>query len=372
VKKLLSSVNENELIILEGTKGEATINPNEEALDFYNDKLSQDKELGMVYHTYINQKTITKDDYELDLNAMVSTPEEVKLAVKNGADAIGLFRTDGLFIGKESMPPEEIQFLVYKEAIEHANNKEICFKTFDCSGKSSLPYVHLPAENNPSLGFFSTRIALSNREIFVTQLKAILRASAYGDVKFVVPMVSSIDELLDIRLILEDVKLILDEEGHRYNRNIKYGVVLETPAVAIITSFFAQELDFLHVDIDDMLQYITGTDPSNEMIIELYDEYHPGFLRILKQMIRSAHREGTSICFSGKLCSNEYLLPLFLAMGVDRLCVPYKEIPKLRWETNSTYKNTWEKISDLIQNIPSSKQIKSILEQKYGEEFIWK
>jgi phosphoenolpyruvate-protein phosphotransferase (PTS system enzyme I) len=372
VKKVLSLVKEDDLIILEGNKGEASINPNEEALGFYNDKLSQDKEMGMVYHTFINQKTITKDHYELDLNAIVSTPDEVKLAIKHGADHIGLYRTEGLFVGKEEAPSEEIQLMVYKEAVQNANKKEICFRTFDCNGKSSLPYVHLPTENNPALGFFSTRIALANREIFVTQLKAILRASAYGNVRFVVPMVSSIDELLDIRLTLEDVKLILEEEGHKFNRDIKYGVILETPSVAIITSFFAQELDFLYVDIDDMLQYVTGTDPTNEMVFELYDEYHPGFLRLLKQMIRSAHREGTSICFSGKLCNNEYLLPLFVAMGVDRLCVPYKEIPKSRWETNSTYKKTWEVISDQIQNIPSSKQIKGILEKNYGEEYLWK
>lgn len=372
VKKLIASIKDDDIVILEGTKGEVTINPDEEALSFYNEKLSQDKEMGMLYHTYIDQKSMTLDEYEIDLNGIVSTPEEVKLAVKNGCDHIGLYRTEALFIGKESMPTEEIQFLVYKEAVQAANNKEICFRTFDCNGKSSLPYVHLPAENNPALGFFSTRIALANRDIIISQLKAILRASAYGDVSFVVPMISSIDELLDIRLILEDVKLLLEEEGHQFNRNIKYGVCLETPSVAIITNFFAQELDFLYVDIDDMLQYMTGTDPTNEMIIELYDEYHPGFLRILKQMVRSAHRESTSICFSGQLCANEYLLPLFIAMGVDRICAPFKEIPRLRWETNSTMKQTWEHISDKTQNISSGKQIKNILEQKYGEEYIWK
>lgn len=372
VKKLLESIKDNDMVILEGTKGEVSINPDDEALSFYNDKLSQDKEMGMLYHTYIDQKTITQDNYELDLNGIVSTPDEVRAAIKNGADHIGLYRTEALFVGREAIPTEEIQFLVYKEAVLAAENKEICFRTFDCNGKSSLPYVHLPSENNPALGFFSTRIALANREIIVSQLKAILRASIYGEVSFVVPMVSSVDELLDIRLILEDVKLILEEEGHQFNRNIKYGVILETPSVAIITNFFAQELDFLYVDIDDMLQYMTGTDPTNEMVIELYDEYHPGYLRILKQMIRSAHRESTSICFSGTLCGNEYLLPLFIAMGVDRLCVPFKEIPRMRWETNSTYKQTWEKISDMIQNIPSGKQIKNILEQKYGEEYIWK
>lgn len=372
IKKLMESMSDDDNLIIDGKKGEVIINPDKETLDFFNSKLSQEKELDKVYYTYIDKETITKDGYKLDLNSIVSKPDEVRFAVRNGADHIGLYRTEALFVGKDSIPSEDDQLEVYREAVEYSRDKTICFRTFDCNGKSDLPYIHLPDENNPALGYFSTRIALTTKEVLMNQVKAILRASSKGNVSFVVPMVSSIDELLDIKLLIEDAMLMLEEEGKSFDRNIKYGVILETPSVAIITNFFAQDIDFLYVDVDDMLQYVTGTDPTNEMVFELYDEYHPGFLRILRSMIRSAHREGTSICFSGKLCLNEFLVPIFIAMGVDRINIPYKETPRIRWEINSSNKKSWEKVLDDILKMPSGKQIKLYLEKKYGEEYLWK
>ena len=372
IKKLTALVNNDDQLIIDGKKGEVIVNPEQDVLEFFREKLSREKELDKVYYTYINKESITVDGYGLDINSIVSKPDEVKYAIRNGADNIGLFRTELVFIGRDSMPTEEEQYKVYSQAVEYAMDKEICFRTFDCNGKSDLPYIHLPEQNNPALGFFSTRIALSNRELLLTQIKAILRTSVNKKVSFVIPMVSSVDELLDIRLLMEDAMLSLEEEGKDFNRSIKYGVILETPSVAIITSFFAQDIDFLYVDVDDMLQYVTGTDPTNEMVFELYDEFHPGYLRILKSMIRSAHREGTSICFSGKVCLNEFLIPVFIAMGVDRINIPYKETPKVRWEINTTNKKIWEKILDDILKMSSGKQIKHYLEKKYGEQYLWK
>lgn len=371
IKKLYEEVHDQQMIIVDGKKGEITVNPNQDAINLMKDKLSREKELDKVYHEYVNVPTKTSDGYEMKLEAIVSTPDEVRFAVASGADNIGLYRTEQLFIGQEHAPSEDAQFNIYREAVEYANNKEICFRTFDCNGKSPLPYIHLPDENNPALGFCSTRIALTNREILLTQVKAILRVSVFGKVKFVVPMVSSIDELLDIKLLIEDAKLHLEEEGMAFERNIPFGIVLETPSVAIITNFFAQEVDFIYVDINDMLQYVTGTDPSNEMVFEHYDEYHPGFIRILKSMVRLSHREGTAICFTGRLCLNENIIPLFIAMGIDRMSIPYKNIPKVRWEINSTNKKKWESYQSSVAKMSSGRTIKGFLEAKFGEEFLW-
>jgi phosphotransferase system enzyme I (PtsI) len=372
VKKLLEEVHEGQQLIVDGKKGEITINPNMDAIKLVNDKLNREKELDKVYHEYIQMETKTIDGYEMAIESIVSTPDEVRFSVRSGAEHIGLFRTEKLFIGREAAPTEEEQYKVYREAVEYADGREICFRTFDCNGKSSLPYLHIPEESNPALGYSSTRIALSNRELLLAQIKAIHRASAYGRVKFVVPMVSSIDELLDIRLLIEEAKLQLEEEGIPFNKQLPFGVVLETPSVAIITNFFAQEVDFIYVDINDMLMYVTGADPSSEMVFEQYDEYHPGFIRILRSMVRSAHREGTSIAFTGRLCMNEYLIPLFVAMGIDRMSVPYKNIPKVRWEINSTVKKTWETYQNEVAQMASGREIKGYLESNYGNEFLWK
>ncbi len=371
LKKIMHSIKDGDLLIVDGKKGELIVNPDPETLSHFKEKLGKEEELDKIYHMYTNEKTITKDGYELDINGIVSKTEEVRNAIVNGVDHVGLYRTEGLFVGKAKAPTEEEQYRVYSEAVDSAKGKEICFRTFDCNGKSDLPYIHLPDENNPALGFFSTRIALANREILLVQIKAILRASNKGDVKFVIPMIASVDELLDIRLLIEDAMLMLEEESKTFNKKTKYGVILETPSVAIITNFFAQEIDFLYVDIDDMLQYVTGTDPTNEMIFELYDEFHPGFLRILRSMIRSAHREGTSICFSGSLCNNELLIPVFIAMGVDRLNIMYKNTAKIRWEINSTNKQKWEEFLEVILKMSSGKEIKQYIEKKYGEEYLW-
>jgi len=372
VKNLSERIVTGDQLIIDGKKGEITVNPDKSTLQYFKDKLNRERELDEIYSTYIGKETVTKDHYKLSLDGIVSKPDEVLFAFENGADQIGLFRTEVLFVGREVQPDEEEQFQTYKEAVRYAKGNEICFRTFDCNGKSDLPYIHLPEENNPALGFFSTRIALANRDILLTQVKAILRAGVTGNVRFVIPMVSSIDELLDIQLLIEDAKLILEEEGKLFNRNMKYGIVLETPSVAIITPFFAQDVDFIQVDVDDMLQYVTGTDPTNEMVFELYDEFHPGFLRILRSIIRLSHREGTGICFSGSLCTHELLVPIFLAMGVDQLIVPYKEIPRVRWEINNSIKKDWDTILEEVAKMPSGKSIKHHLEKKYGEAFLWK
>ncbi len=372
IKNLMELVRENDTLVLDGKKGEIQVNPDEGTIKSVNDKLNKVEELDGIYQNYIEKPTQTVDGHRLDLNSIVSKPDEVRFAVRNGADHIGLYRTEALFIGRQSMPSEEEQFKVYQEAVSYSRGKSLCFRTFDCSGKSDLPYLHLPEENNPALGFFSTRIALANKEMLIIQVKAILRAGVDGDVTFVIPMVSSVDELLDIKLLIEDAKLMLEEEGKPFKKDMQYGIILETPSVAIITNFFAQEVDFIYVDVDDMLQYSTATDPTNEMISNLYDEFDPGYLRILRAMIRSSHREGASICFAGERCANELMAPVFMAMGVDRLCMPYKDVPKVRWEINTTGKKVWEDILDEISNMASGKQIKAYLEKSFGEEILYK
>ncbi len=370
-KNILEKLEDEDDIIMDGKKGEVIIRPSSEVIRLVQNKIRKKESHEGHYDQYVTAKTQTKDGYRMKLNAIASNIEEVEQAIKHGAEHIGVFRTEAIFIGRHQMPDEEEQFLYYQEAVKASKGKRICFRTFDCHGTSDLPYIHFPEEKNPSLGLLSTRIALNHREILLTQIKAILRASVFGDVRFVIPMIASIDELLDIRLIIEEAMLELDVKHEEYNKAISFGVILETPSVALITHIFAQELGFVYVDLDDLLQYTTGVDPSNEMTYDLFDEFHPGFLRLLKSMVRGAHREGTPIDFIGDIASNPLLIPLFIALGVDGLSTVSAEIARIRWEVNSTHKREWGKIMREVYFMGSGKDIKMRLEKKYGELFLW-
>ena len=372
IKHIVDILNEDEEIIIDGKKGELIIHPDKESKEIYTLKEKNNSEFSHIYKKYINKETCTKDGYKLKLNAVASSITDIHQAIEYGADDIGIYRTEAIFIGRSQMPDEESQFLHYKEAVEAANGKMITFRTFDCHGTSDLPYLYSPEQINPSLGLFSTRIALTHREILLIQIKAILRAGIYGKVRFVIPMIASTDELLDIRLLIEDAILDLDVNHIDYCKNMPFGVVLETPSVALITHIFAQELNFIYVDLDDLLQYTTGVDPSNEMTFDLYDEFHPGFIRLLKSMVRGAHREGTPIEFVGDICANELLIPFFIAMGVDVLTAEASQIAQMRWEINSMKKREWAKIMREIYFMGSANDIKMRLEKKYGEFFLWK
>lgn len=368
-KKIFEVVKNGDLLIVDGNKGEVIINPEPELIAFYMQKSSKEKELTNVYKEYLHVETVTKDFHRLEIGSVVGSLEELRNSFDKGAEYIGVFRTEFLFIGRNEMPTEEEQFIIYREAILANEGRRLCIRTFDCTEHSDLPYLHMSNHHQPRYGYFSTRVALTDREILLTQLSAILRASAYGEISFVVPMISTVDEILDVKLLLEDAKLSLEDRCIEF-RSPRFGIVLETPASAVVTNFFAMEVDFLYVDLDDMLRYMTGVDPMNDMVFELYDEFHPGFIRILRSIIRSAHREGTAVSFYGEHCMSEALVPVLVAMGVDQLIVLSDEIGRVRWEINSMYKLKWDQIEEELLAFGSGRQIKSYLEKKLWSEII--
>ncbi|MBN2222963.1 MAG: phosphoenolpyruvate--protein phosphotransferase [Vallitaleaceae bacterium] len=367
VKRISELVKNGDLLILDGNKGEVIINPEPELVAFYTQKSKKERELTDIYKEYSHIDAVTKDFHRLEIGSLVGSLEGLRTAIEKGGEYVGVFRTEFVFIGRNEMPSEEEQFVIYREALLANEGRRLCIRTFDCTEYNDLPYIHMINQHQSSYGYFSTRVALNHREILLTQLCAILRASAYGEVSFVVPMISTVDELLDVRLLLEDAKLSLEDREIDY-QNIRFGIVLETPAAAVITNFFAMEVDFLYVDLDDMLRYMTGVDPMNDMVFELYDEYHPGFIRILRSIIRSAHREGTSVAFYGELCMSEALVPVLVAMGVDQLIVNSDEIGRLRWEVNSMYKMKWDQILEELLSMGSGREIKSFLERNFWSE----
>ncbi len=370
VQRALDMIKENDKLIMDAGTGEVMINPPQGMEAVYNERIRRADEFKKLHEIYRSQRTLTRDNQSVCISSVASNSEEIGQSIRFGAEGVGLYRTEHLFIGRDEGPTESDHLALYKEAVALSEGKPICFRTFDVSANNAIGYVHIPHQVNPLLGYRSTRIMFQHRHILITQIKAIMQAAQYGDVSFVVPMVSNVNEILDIRLMIEDASLQLEEEGKSYNRNIPFGIVIETPAAAIMTSTLAQEVDFVYVDTDDLLILMTGTDPMNEMVDVAYNFFDPGFIRLMSKVTRAAHREGTPVGFYGQVCSNELLLPLMLGIGMDKLIVDRMVLGRARFEVNTTTKFYWDKVLKKVIQAKSGEDVKHLLEKHYVEQYL--
>jgi phosphoenolpyruvate-protein phosphotransferase (PTS system enzyme I) len=369
-KRIMEHIKEGDLVIVDGTKGEIHINPDLDTLEFYSTKIEKISKLEQIYLEYANKSTVSKDGHRFEIVASISQESEIAEAYRLGAEGIGLLRTDALFFAKDKAPTEDEQFEIYKEAILKSKEKCMTIRSFDCSSGKDIGYIYYQEERNHLMGYRSTRIVLTERELLKDQFRAILRASQFGQVKIAVPFITNIEEWLDVKLIFEDAKMGIDAEGFKTNE-VLLGMMIEVPAVAMMASVFAREADFIILGMNKLMQFMLSVDKRNEQISELYDEFHPGVIRLVRDVIAQVHKEGTWIGIVGDITGNEYLAPIFTAMGIDQLSMPATLIAKLRWVVNNTDKSLWEKELDIIVEMSSGKDIKNYLEKRYLEAFIW-
>lgn len=369
-KRIMEQIKEGDLVIVDGSKGEIYINPDLDTLEFYSNKIEKIGQLEQIYLDYAQKATVSKDGHHFELAASISQESEIVEAYRLGAEGIGLLRTDALFFSRDKAPSEEEQFEVYKEAMLKSKDRSITVRSFDCSSGKDMTYIYYQEERNHLMGYRSTRIVLNERELLRDQFRAILRASHYGQVKIAVPFITNIEEWLDVKLIFEDAKMSLDAQGIEINQ-VLLGMIIEVPAVAMMASVFAREADFILLGMNKLIQFMLSVDKRNEQIFELYEEFHPGVIRLIKEVITQVHKEGTWVGIVGDVAGNEFLAPLFTAMGIDQLSMPATLIAKLRWVVHQTDKSIWEKDLESILQMNSGKEIKNYLEKRYLEEFIW-
>lgn len=372
VKKALSQVKNGDDVIIDGLKGEVYINPEPTLLDFYLKKLNKDKELEDVYQTFVDKKTITTDGYEFELGAICEHINTIAQAEEQGTQSIGLFTTEFVFLGRDVMPSEEAQLDAYREAITLSEGKKVTFRVLDGSVDNNLPYVYFHEERNPAMGYRSIRMLLSERNLFITQLKALLQASAYGPIRIAFPMVTSVEELLDVKVALEEAKVSLEERGIMYDPDLEIGVIIETPIAAAIADLFAREVDFIIIGSNNLIQYMTAVERTSEHLFELYDIYHPGVIRTIRNITIASHREGTWVGVIGDVATNEFYIPMLAAFGVDQIAMPPSQISKARWIVSRTNKQLWEEEVTNLLEYNSGNEIKMYLEKRYYEEIIWK
>ena len=317
VKGVLGEVKDGELVVMDGETGEIFLEPTEKLVEEY--KIKQEKirvekeELKKLIH----EEAVTLDGRKVDIWGNIGSPNDVDAVIESGATGIGLYRTEFLFMNSDHFPTEEEQYQAYRVVAEKMQGKPVTIRTMDIGGDKELPYLDLPKEMNPFLGYRAIRISLENKDMFKTQLRAILRASQYGQIKIMYPMISSINEIRKADAILEECKKELDEIGKIYDRNIKVGIMVETPSTAIVAYKFAKEVDFFSIGTNDLTQYFLAVDRGNELVSSLYNSFNPAVLEAIQKVIDAAHHAGISVSMCGEFAGDKRATRLLLGMGLD-------------------------------------------------------
>jgi phosphotransferase system enzyme I (PtsI) len=318
------------LLILDGFKGELIVDPTDEVLAQYQQKQQEHAVQKAEWAKFANLPTKTKDGFDLELAANIGRVEDVQGALENGAEAIGLFRTEFIFMDRSSMPSEEEQFKIYKYVLEKMHPKPVIIRTLDIGGDKQLPYLKLPVEMNPFLGVRAIRLCLDQPELFRTQLRALLRASEYGNLKIMFPMIAVLSELRQAKHVLNEEKAALLHSGVAVSDHIELGIMIEIPAAAIIADQFAKEIDFFSIGTNDLIQYTMAADRMNERVSYLYQPYHPAILRLIHMVVKAANQEGKWVGMCGEMAGDPTAAPILLGMGLRELSMSAAAIPSTR------------------------------------------
>ncbi len=323
-------VNTGDFLILDALNNVVYVNPSQEdiqRLKALQAKLADEKaELAKLK----DLPALTLDGHRVDVVANIGTIRDIEGAERNGAEGVGLYRTEFLFMDRDQLPTEEEQFIAYKDVVEAMNGNLVILRTMDIGGDKELPYLDLPKEMNPFLGWRAIRIALDRREILNAQLRAVLRASAYGKLAVMFPMIISVEEIRELKSVIEELKVELRNEGKAFDENIQIGVMVETPSAAVNAKFLAKEVDFFSIGTNDLTQYTLAVDRGNELISRLYNPMSPSVLSLIKQVIDASHAEGKWTGMCGELAGDERATVLLLGMGLDEFSMSAISVPRIK------------------------------------------
>ena len=363
VKDATKILKNDDNISINGTSGEIYINPTEDEKQRLLELEKQLKEENEELEKYRSKESITKDGVKVKLYANIGLPSDAKIAIKNTAEGVGLFRSEFLYMDSDIMPSEESQFTAYKEVAEIMEGKEAIIRTLDIGGDKDLKYLELEKEANPFLGYRAIRLCLDRPSIFKTQLRAILRASAFGKLAIMFPMISSIDELREAKQVLEECKKELDNENIEYDKNIQVGIMIEIPSAALIADKLAKECDFFSIGTNDLIQYVVAVERGNEKISKLYTKYHPAVIKLIKNAIDGAHSSNIICGMCGEAAGDTSFIPLLVGLGLDEFSMNSNSILRARKTINNLNSEECEKISEEIIQMSSAKEVEKRLKE---------
>ena len=330
VKDATAIIHDGDLLIVDGIHGKVIVNPTKEEVEHYRLLAGKFIQEQQKWGALKDKQTVSADGRRFEVGANVGTFADVIDAQEDGAEGIGLLRTEFLYMSKDELPTEEQQFNAYKRFVSAMNGQRVVARTLDIGGDKKMGMVALPHEDNPYLGFRAIRIGLARPEILRPQLRALLRASVYGRLAIMFPMIATIEEFQAARAILDDEKEKLEQAGIQVAKNIEVGMMLEIPAVAVMAEHFAKYVDFFSIGSNDLIQYLFAVDRGNQQVAYLYQELHPAVLRMVRQVIEAAHAEGKWVGMCGEMANNPYAVPLLMAMGLDEFSMSSSQILRVR------------------------------------------
>lgn len=327
---ITDQVKDGDLLIVDALEGEVIINPNQDQVDHYHKKASDFDQQKAEWAKLVDADTLSADGHAVELAANIGTPKDAQGAIDNGAQAIGLYRTEFLYMDSPDFPSEEDQYQAYKDVLEAMDGKPVVVRTMDIGGDKELPYLDLPEEMNPFLGYRAIRISLDRQDMFKTQLRALLRASVHGSLRIMFPMIATLAEFRAAKAVLEEVRQDLKAEGVAMDEDVQVGIMVEIPAAAVLADQFAKEVDFFSIGTNDLIQYSMAADRMNQAVSYLYQPYNPSLLRLIKHVIDASHKEGKWTGMCGEMAGDQTAVPLLLGLGLDEFSMSASSILKTR------------------------------------------
>ncbi|MDK7752852.1 MULTISPECIES: phosphoenolpyruvate--protein phosphotransferase [Staphylococcus] len=360
-KSITQEVKQGDMIIVDGLTGEVIIDPTEDEVIAYQNKRERFFEDKKELQKLRDEETTTVDGAHAELAANIGTPNDLKGVIENGAEGVGLYRTEFLYMGRDEMPTEDEQFEAYKKVLETMEDKRVVVRTLDIGGDKELPYLNLPEEMNPFLGYRAIRLCLDQPDIFRPQLRALLRASAYGKLNIMFPMVATIKEFRDAKALLLEEKENLTNEGIEVSDDIEVGIMVEIPSTAALADVFAKEVDFFSIGTNDLIQYTMAADRMSERVSYLYQPYNPAILRLVQQVIDASHKEGKWTGMCGEMAGDEIAIPLLLGLGLDEFSMSATSILKARRQIKGLSKNEMEELAQKAINCATSEEVQDLV-----------
>ncbi|SFE38573.1 phosphotransferase system, enzyme I, PtsI [Paenibacillus algorifonticola] len=364
VGSALRSLPADAFIAMDAEAGSIIINPSADELAAFQQQKQQYDTFKAELTKLKDQPTFSKDGKQVELAANIGKLEDVQRALDNGAEGIGLFRTEFLYMGRSSLPTEEEQYTSYKYVLEKMNGKPVVIRTLDIGGDKELPYMDLPKESNPFLGQRALRLCLDRQDIFRTQLRALLRASSHGNLKIMFPMIAVIEELLEAKKLLAEEQAKLADEGIAVADRIEVGMMVEIPSAAVSADLFAPEVDFFSIGTNDLIQYTMAADRMNETVSYLYQPWHPSILRLINMVIKAAKQEGKWVGMCGEMAGDTTAIPLLLGLGLDEFSMSAGAILQARQLVGELEQAEWAAYAEQALRIRSYEQVTAFVQQK--------
>ncbi|MFB5662918.1 phosphoenolpyruvate--protein phosphotransferase [Alteribacillus sp. HJP-4] len=363
-KNVTSTVKTGDLVIIDGMEGEVVLHPDDNTIAAFKERLEEFNKQKQEWAKLINEPSVTTDDHRVELAANIGTPGDMEGVLSNGAEGIGLYRTEFLYMGRDELPTEEEQFEAYKEVLSRMEGRPVVIRTLDIGGDKELPYLNLPKELNPFLGFRAIRLCLEETDMFKTQLRALLRASAFGNLKIMFPMVASVEEVRQAKKILEAVKEDLIKEGIDVSEKVEVGIMVEIPSTAVAADIFAKEVDFFSIGTNDLIQYTMAADRMSEKVAHLYQPYHPAILRLIKNVIDAAHKEGKWAGMCGEMAGEETAVPLLLGLGLDEFSMSATSVLPARSQLRKISRSEAEKLANEAIQLSTADEVEELVSSK--------